>query len=317
MDPHKQNDQNKAPEINYQQDIHNADIRDLLAEHNEWEDGQWEEGQEPKEPTKPQEPAPVTPPVEQKPIEATFATPAPIESVKEEPKPIIDEEKLTDKMVDKLYDKLSPQTPEEKKDFAAKLKELNEKAAAENREPTYEEALALLGEEVTEKTKTELKESLKKEILEDLNKEVDEEERRQKEAKVQQEETTKKNEQVLHGEWDRQLGILIEQGSIPKVINKDDENDPGMVAQKNLFEALNAYAKEQQAEGKPVSLNLVEAFMSPHYAKLTKQPGKDAPINGARKSVSGNDKPVLNYLNDIHNKDLSELLAEAYEASES
>lgn len=311
MDPHKQNDQNKAPELNYQQDIHNTSMEDLISE---WNDSAWEEGQKPEEPIKPKEeekPAEPTTPVEEKKVEAPVTPP------QEPVKPPVDEEKLTDTMVEKLYEKLNPQTPEEKKDFATKLKELNEKAKSENREPTYEEALALLGEEVTVKTKEELRSELKKEIIEDLNKEAEAAEKKQQDAKKAHDDQVKKNQQQLHGEWDRQLGILIANGDIPKVVNKDDQNDPGVVAQKNLFEALNAYAKEQTEKGQQVSLSLVEAFMSPHYKKLIDQPGKDAPVNGARKSVGGDSKPGLDYHKDIHNRDLRDILSEAYEASES
>lgn len=319
MEDKTKNPQETPKELNYQTDIRDKDMRDIIAERNEWEDNQWNESK--KEEAKPQEPTtPKEPAIDAKPTDpvAPSEPTKPAETVKEPEKPVIDEAKLTETLTEnitkKLIDQFAPETAtkEDKKDWQVKLKEMQEQATKEGRELTYEEAIKFVKEEsqaeLREELKTELKTTLKKEIMDDLNKEVAVEEEKVK----QQKEARNKYNQQLYGEWDRQIGILQQQG-FPKVIDKNDPNDPGMRAQKTLFEALNAINKEQQAKGQPVSLSLVEAFMHPIYKQLTTQPGKDAPVNGTRKSVAPNEKQGMNYMKDIHNAELRDIIGELYQ----
>jgi hypothetical protein len=309
-------DTTKPQEIDYQKDIRNTDLRDIIAENNAWEDDQWSE--EKKQTVTPpvseeKEPKITTPPVEA--VKPPDTTP-PVS--KEAEKPVLDEAKLTETLTEnitkKLVEQFSPSdtTKEEKKDIETKIKELQAKATEEGRELTYQEAIKFVKDEVS--SDPELRDQIKKEIMADLNKEVESETKKAQEEKARQEKETKEQNDRLYSEWDRQIGVLQQQG-FPKVLDKTDPNDPGMRAQKQLFEALNAINKEQQKNGQPVSLNLVEAYVHPIYKQITEQPGKDAPVNGMRKSVASNEKVGLNYQKDIHGADLRDIISEMYQSS--
>jgi hypothetical protein len=281
----------KAPEINYQRDVHNPDLSDIAAE---WEDT----ATKTTDSAKPAEE--LSPKKEEKPTEPV----KPVEAVKlpEEPvKPVIDEEKLTDNITNKLLEKLTPEdaTKQEKKDLKTKLSDLEAKAKEEGRELTYTDALEFLSKETKESVKEELKEEVKKEVLSDLQKEVDTEDaktREQQAAQLKQQETFTK-------EWDRQLARLEEGGQLPKPTDMKDPNDPRVKEELALFIQMRDYnLKHTEA---PI-LNVVEFYHTAFKSPTSKPPGADAPVNGARRSVQPTDDKDFTYQS-MHNSSLEEL----------
>jgi len=311
--PQKPTEENEAKPLEYQQDIHNTDMSDLVAEQHKaeaaWAD-EWNTPEKPKEevkePEKPIEtPAPVVAPTVTPKVEEPPVPPTP------PPPPALSADEIAEKVTAKVIENLNPATPEEKKTIDDKLAELQEKAKAEGREITYVEALKFLKDEARSELTGELTETVTKQVLDNLNKEVEQEETKQQQAKEATEKQTKANQDAMYKEWDRQVGVLQSEQSFPKVVNKDDKNDPGVIAQNRLFRALNMRAEKATKAGQPVSVSLVETFHSPEYKELLKDDQKNAPVYGARKTVGG-EQAGLKY-QDIHNVPMEDILKEHYE----
>lgn len=308
MDPNAQKpkDENEVKSLDYQRDIHDTSMEDLLADQHkqeaEWAD-EWNNPEPKKEvkeetqmPSAPAEAAPITPAVEE-PKPPTPVTPPP---------PALNADEIAEKVTAKVVENLNPATVEEKKSIEDKLAALQNKAKDEGREITYTEALAFLKEETKAELAGELTETITKQVRENLDKEIAEEEKQKADAKVQQEAQQKKNNDIMVGEWNRQVSVLQEEQSFPK------PTDPNFAKAKDvLFQALKNRADKATKEGKPVSVSLIEAFHSPEYKALTQQEGKDAPVYGARKTVGG-EQPGLKY-SDIHNASMEDILQEHYE----
>lgn len=314
MDPNKTNpqDPNAQPEakpLDYQQDVHNASMEDIVAQQHkaeaEWAD-EWNNppAEKPKEPetqmpSAPAETTPVTPaPVVEEPKPPTSATPPP---------PALSADEIADKVTAKVVENLNPATVEEKKGIEDKLKDLQDKAKADGREITYTEALSFLKEETKAELTGELTETITKQVRENLDKEIAAEEKQKADAKDAQDAQQKKNNDVMVGEWNRQVTVLQNEQNFPK------PEDPGFAKAKDvLFQALKNRADKATKEGKPVSVSLIEAFHSPEHRALTQQDGREAPVNGARKTVGGEDKTGFTN-QELHNMQMEDIVREHYE----
>lgn len=117
------------------------------------------------------------------------------------------------------------------------------------------------------------------------------------EVKKKTEEKEKANLEYWNKTWDTQLEGLEKEGKIPKVENKEDPNDAGLKARKDLFVAAN--------ENKEYNLELV---YYKHYDKKKQPAGADAPVSGGRKSVSKEPEGEFKY-SEIHGaRELSDLV---------
>lgn len=286
----------ETPELNYQQDIHSADLSDIASE---WAD---EEAKVLSGDEKPEEKS--TPPVEKK-EEEVKEPEKPVETKPEE-KPPLDEEKLSDSIAKKLIEQIAPQdaTKEERKDLRTKLKDLQIKASEEGRELTWIEASEFLHaetkESVKEEVKKELKDELKKEIREDITSEAQEIKQKEEQAKQIVEEQQKK----LYAEWDRQFAALEVTANFPKVVDPADANDPGAKEQLALLTQQNEYNKKHPTA--PI-LNAVEFFHTIYKSPYEKPEGADAPVFGAKRSITPQD--TNSYTNaEVHNKSMEDIL---------
>lgn len=300
--PELQEDQDKKPEINYQEDIHKVSLTDIAEDWAE-EEEELAKGVSPddqlstKDASKSEDKS-----AEEKPKEPEVPAK---EEVKEPEKPAIDEEKLTNNITEKILEKLAPEdaTKEEKKDIKSKIAELTKKAADEGRELTYIEALEFLSGEtkstVKEELKVELKEELKKEIRADLEKEVQDEQAKQSQIEAQQ----KARQDQLNKEWDRQIAALEASKDLPKVVNMKDPNDEGVKEQMALLTQMSEYNKANPAN--PI-LNLVEFYHTKYKSPSKKPAGADAPVNGAKRSITPSDPNAYSY-GEIHNTSLEDL----------
>jgi hypothetical protein len=224
-----------------------------------------------------EEPKEETPPAEE----------APKEEPKEEPAP--DPEKIAQEVQKEFADKILNAigiTPEEEK--KAEEEGLVAPWVKEGRTPKSYEEVAEWGAEVAEH-KRSLKEA--------------EVQKQQEEQKKTQEETNKK----WNDYWDSQIEDLRSQGKLPKIENADDPNDPGRVAQRDLFEQM--YKLNQRPNAQPIS-SLKEVYYE-HYQprKQNQPPGADAPISGGTKVVETLSGGEFSYA-DIAGKDFYELAEE-------
>lgn len=284
-------------EINYQKDVHGPSMEDIAAEMEEPTAAVEESKKEEVKTEEKKEETPAQP------------TKTPEEKPKEPEKPAIDEDKLTDSIANKLIDKMMPQdaTKEEKKDIREKLKDLQDKAKADGHDLTYVDALEFLQKETKESVKAELKDEVKQEVLKDLATEVEEEEKKENE---QRQETEKRNQEVYKtkaSNWDNQLGELERAG---KLLAFDDNarNNKESDAYKERMDFLNqmhAFNVDRVKQGLPEIENMVE-FHTLYYKSPSEEPGKKAPVNGAKRGVGQSDDDFT--YGSIHNTSLDDIV---------
>lgn len=257
-------DDNKQPIAETPEVTPEETLQDVIAKANELDEKAEEaSNEEVKTESTEEKPATETPePEVTKPAEDVKPT--------EPEKPLIDEEKLTNNIVDKFLEATKKtQTPEQQDELSKAIEDLELKAKAEGRQVTYKEALKVVSEVSTKKAKEE--------ILAELQREADEEDKAEQEAKAAQEEQYKAAEKSWNTYWDGQLGELEADGKIPK-------GEEGKKIRLELFETMKKVAEERQAKGQQPILNLKEIFAF-HYTPK-EQPGKQAPVFGAEKSIS-------------------------------
>ncbi len=219
--------------------------------------------------------------------------------------------------------------PEEKKEEV--IKEIE--AAKEDQTPEQKDEYDKFVEDYTKQHGKapewkQVADFLKDQVKADLQAEVEQEEKQEAETQKAQEEEQQKLNDSLNKDWDEQLDELVKAGKIPSI--KDPNNnevqvitnaegkeieriplEPGKKARYDLFKAMYVASEDRIANKQKPLTNLKEIFYE-HYGK--KQPaGADAPIAGARKSVSQT-SPTFNYT-DIHNVSTEQLLEEARNSS--
>ncbi len=216
------------------------------------------------------------PPVETKAEEAVVETPkAPEIDIEEITRQV--EEKVSQATAQKLIESLSGKK-EESESYPWEK---------EGRNPTYKEALDYVGTKAEER------------VLAKLNDEVVAEETKEKADKEQLEAAQKLQTELLNKSWDQQLTELETTNRIPKIVDANNPNDPGVVIRKQMFKELNKNVAEQQAAGKIPSYSLKEVFYEGNFKR---QPaGADAPIAGVRRSNTSDNSDGFKY-SDIRGK---------------
>jgi hypothetical protein len=132
-------------------------------------------------------------------------------------------------------------------------------------------------------------------------------EKAKEEETKQAEESQKKTNEQWNKYWDDQIEELIAEGKLPKVENKEDENDPGVKARKVLFQKMYEVAQSKIKEGKQPVYSLKELFAF-HYEDPNAQPaGYDAPVSLGNRAGSTPSGDVIDY-NEIHNKSFDQLI---------
>lgn len=218
----------------------------------------------------------------------------PIEEPKEEPKtPEIDKEQIkrelreevSKEVSDELVKKLKgdretediPKTPWEK----------------ENRTPTWTEALEYAGEQAEKRL--EEKQLAKAKAEED--------------ARNAQNATNEDNAKKWNSYWDMQLDELASAGKIPKVADATSQEDRGIKARQQLFEAMVKVNTKRTAEGKPQITSVKEIYYE-HYDPSKQPAGENAPVAG--KTRSGNSQvSTSEYTAADRKKSFTQLLKEA------
>jgi hypothetical protein len=151
------------------------------------------------------------------------------------------------------------------------------------------------------------------------------EKKRQDEAKKQQDEMEKQrqaNEKQLNDIWDEQLEDLREAGKIPKIdpgvigkikagkpLSEVEAKDPGLTAQRDLFNKMYEVAETRRKAGKPVSTNLKEIYYEHYQTPKKSQPaGADAPISGGASQINESDDDFT--WKDIHGSSFHDIVKE-------
>jgi len=245
----------ETPEIDYKE-VHDNDLKDIASNDTKVEEPIVEDKKE----DKPEE-TPDTPAIDPEQIKA--------DAVKE----------ATDATTKKILDALSPETTsDEKTDILA-----DAPWKAENRTPSYDEALEFLANKV--EANFEAKQQAKVEEA------------------LQNEEDQKAAEQAnldnFNTYTDELLGDLYNSGKLPKIVNAEDENDAGVKARVALFQTMADVNTKRVQENKQPIYSIKEIFYE-HYQSPTAQPaGADAPINGKTSSATSTDDQQIDYRRDV------------------
>lgn len=236
----------------------------------------------------------------------------------------VPEDKVEDKKVD-----AKPETPEidiEEKTKEIKqdiVKRLQESFGLTEEEKQQVEDEGIVAPWVKEKRTPKSYEEVAEfsaELAEFKRKQAETQAAKDKQAKL---EVEKKSQQQINELWDMQLQELRDSKLIPDIddsikdkmkkglsLSAEDLKDPGIMAQRDLFNTMGEVAQQRRAEKRPVITNLKEIYYE-HYKKpeKTRQPaGADAPVSGGRPGVA-TDEGQFKY-SDIRGKSYYDILNE-------
>lgn len=136
-----------------------------------------------------------------------------------------------------------------------------------------------------------IKDITKRDILKEQQEKAEKDEADRKAKKDAEESQAKTINEFI----DRELDELYDEGKLPKVVNKDDEHDPGMVARRELFQTMYNVNQKLTAEGKTPEYSVYKVFHK-YYKAPSQPPGADAPVMGGNTGVVSNDQSEnINY----------------------
>jgi hypothetical protein len=205
---------------------------------------------------------------------------------KEPEKPAIDPEKLKEDISHATTEKIVRALVGEDKDKDDPDQELVSPWKKENRNPKDYDEIADWSVK-------------KKEILDRRTKEVEEKANKEKETKTKEYQENYKK--AFNKYIDEQLEDLHAANKLPRIKDKDDKNDYGLVCRKKLFETMMEVNKKRITEGKTAITSIKEIFYE-HYQAPDQPAGDDAPVSpgGGGTPPSKNDDDY-SYL-DVHGK---------------
>lgn len=254
--------------IDYEEDIKNTTIDDLVNEDLEPEKPEEKKEEPEKDPEKEVE---------------TPKNEVDVDAIKAEIESNLRgsiEQEVSGKVVEKLKSAFGLEEKEEKKTPWDK----------EGRNPTWTEALEYVANQTKEQLAAEAEAEAQKEA--------------QEKAKAQ--EVEKSTVEQWNKYWDTQLTELEADGLMPK-IESDKEDDPGRKARVALFETMHRVSSEREAKGLPAVTNLYEV-RTRFYKDPTAQPaGADAPISGTRTASTADEGKTFTYA-DIRNSSIEDLV---------
>jgi hypothetical protein len=138
----------------------------------------------------------------------------------------------------------------------------------------------------------------KNEILARRNKEEQEIKAKQQQEINKRLETER--QKVFNQHIDEQLNDLYENNRLPKIVNKDDPKDEGVIARKALFRTMLDVNKERVKEGKNPIYSIKEIYYEHYKAPKKEVAGADAPVfSGSGKFTPNTDKDDIDY-REIH-----------------
>lgn len=240
--------------------------------------------EEPKEEPKEEKPEIKEEPKEEKVEAKEEYEPVDMNKLKEEVRTEATEE-VTNKIIKSL--KGEEATQEEQDAYQKFATETYEK---EGRNPTYNEAFKFMSQQVKEEIRAE---------DEAKAKEAEEQVKAKQEAEGQ-------NKEQFNKYIDDQLADLKATGKLPEAADPKDENDPGVVAQKALFQKMMDVNTERVKDGKPPIYSLKEIYYE-HYSQPTGPAGADAPVSAGRGGPPSNNKDEMPY-DQLHKSDFIDIV---------
>jgi len=209
----------------------------------------------------------------------TDATTLPPEEKKEEPKK--DEEQIDVELEELDTEKLKTEAAAQAKSEILEALQGKTKEETEEKVDEYEEwAKKVFDETGKAPNWKQAAEFIKENAKRELKEEAEAKEKEEELKKSQEVEQEKKVTNDWNTFIDRELDDLYEENKLPRILNKDDETDPGVIARKALFKTMLDTNTRLQNEGKPVEYSIYKIFHK-YYKPPNQQPaGADAPIAG-------------------------------------
>lgn len=146
-------------------------------------------------------------------------------------------------------------------------------------------------DEVAEWTKEQAKAELKAE------READDKLKNEQQAQLEQK--TQESIKQWNEYWDSQTNDLRATGKLPAITNKDDENDPGVKAQRELFKQLKEVNEQRVTKGLPIITSVKEFFYEGYKAPNSQPSGADAPVSGGKTATISGSEDEFAY-EDVH-----------------
>lgn len=168
------------------------------------------------------------------------------------------------------------ETKDKVDDYTKYAKEVWDK---EGRNPTYEEALEFVTGKAVEKLKSDQETEIKTKA-------------EQEEARVKAEtEANQKQEQAFSALVDEEMDELYSKNRLPKIVDKNNEKDEGVIARKALFQKMLEVNQERAKENKPLIYSVSRIFHE-YYEAPKDVAGADAPVSsGTSPNTGGDGKP--------------------------
>lgn len=130
------------------------------------------------------------------------------------------------------------------------------------------------------KSYNEIADWSKQQALKEFSKQRDAETTRQEESATKLKEDQERINQAWNQHWDKQIKELVDDGELPEIKDKNDPNDPGVIATTELFQLAFNQGKTD-----------LEAVYYRNKVKGKKQPaGDNAPVSAGKKSVQSESK---------------------------
>lgn len=129
-------------------------------------------------------------------------------------------------------------------------------------------------------------------------------EEKAKQTEKQQKEAADANVKAWNQIWDAEIHDLQEAGSIPKIEDKSNPNDPGIKAIQRLFEE----ATKMTTEGRLPTKSLKVAYYEVVSKMKQEPPGGNAPVFGQRTPTAPDKGPGYSY-EELHNTSMDDILS--------
>lgn len=139
------------------------------------------------------------------------------------------------------------------------------------------------------------------------------EQRKKEEAEATQKKAQDDFDKQMQTELVSDLNDLYSMDRLPKVINENDPNDPGIIARKNLFDTGIKVNQERVKKGL-APIRSIKVIFYEHYKPVKQPAGADAPIQGGSQPQNDkSDATEFNFARD-HKRSLRQVLADTKRA---
>lgn len=216
------------------------------------------------------------------------------EEVKEEEKAPEPEEKIDPK---ELAKEVADSAKEQLAEF---LKGTNNKETEENVDEYEKFRAKFEKDEGKQPAWTDVAKFIKEQTIAELKAEAQANQKAQQEQKDQYDKNQQEAETQFNKDIDEELAELYSEGKLPRIKDKENPQDPGLVARQALFRTM-AEVNIKRIEAKQPPIRSISRIFSNYHKSPNRQPaGADAPIGGGKASTtSETPEDEINYFRDI------------------